>query len=235
MRTLHLCSFQFKDQDIRVVGSELDGGTSISGVSDPTQTDGGGRWQADFANGSFGGRSGDRRDLTLAWRAINAGLSGGQAAVVRFCDRWHQPIGQYGTVPHSDGSPFNDGSEYVASGASAVVLAVGNGQVGGLNATIIDIALTAGRPLVGGERFTHVHPLWLERAYEIASVEDVDGGKRIKVQPPIRGGIAVGDALDFDDVRCIMHRSSAPTNALNLGVFSTASISFVEDMRDRGE
>lgn len=233
MRTLHLCSFQFASQDIRVVNSEVDGGTSLSGISDPVQTDGGGYWQADFNDASFGGRQDDRRALTLAWRAINAGLSGGARNVVQFCDRHHQPINSASAVPHSDDTPFSDDSEYVGSGAFANVLAVVNGDVGGggLNATILDISITSERPLIGGERFTHVHPTWLERAYEVSSIETIDGGLRITFQPPIRGGIEVGDALDFDDVRCVMRRASAPSNALAMGLFSSASIQFVEDMR----
>lgn len=231
LRVLHLCQYHFKDQDIRVVGSETDGGTSLSGISDVIQSDGGGYWQADFSNANFGGR-GERRDETLSWRAMNAGLSGGIRAVVQFCDRWNQPVGPRHAVPHGDDAPFSDDSLYDSGGASATVLAVVNGQTAGLNATILDIAITSEKPLIGGERFTYIHPTWLERCAEISSVEDIAGGKRIKFIPPIRGGILVGDVLDFDNPRCTMRRSSAPTNALNMGLFGSASISFVEDMSD---
>lgn len=232
LRTLHLCQFQFRSQDIRVVGSEVDGGTSLSGISEPIQNDGGGYWQADFSDGSFGGAQTARRADTLAWRALNAGLSGGQRAIVLYCDRHHQPVFALATVPHSDDTPFDDGSEYASSGATSTVIAVVNGQTGGLNCTILDIEITSERTLLAGEKFTHVHPTWLDRAYEIASVEDIDGGKRIKFQPPIRGGIEVGDPLDFDEVRCVMRRASQPTNAIAGGLYSTASIQMVEDMRN---
>lgn len=232
LRTLHLCAFQFKDADLRVVAAELDGGTAINGTSEVIQTDGGGYWQADYTNGSFGGRQSDRRDLTLAWRAINAGLTGGTPAIVRFCDIHHQPVIAGLSVPHSDDTPFSDDAEYASEGADATVLAVVNGQAGGLNCTILDIDFAGGKPLIGGERFTHVHPTWDARAYEISDVTDIEGGQRIKFIPPIRGGILVGDPLDFTDVRCIMRRASPATNALNLGLYSTASISFVEYMVD---
>lgn len=233
LRILHLCQFHFETQDIRVVGSEVDGGTSLSGITDVVQTDGGGYWQADFGDADFGGRDEGERAETLAWRALNAGLAGGQAAVVRFCDRWHQPVGDLATVPHSDDASFSDESLYASAGATARVLAVVNGQLGGLNATILDIALASERPLIGGERFSYTGANgWGARAAEIASIEDIPGGKRITFQPPIRGGIAVGDPLDFDDPRCVMRRTSAPINALSMGLWSSASISFVEDMRD---
>lgn len=232
LRVLHLCTFHFSEQDIRVVGSEVDGGTSLSGIQDVVETSGGGYWQGDWSDADFGGRSEDERAETLAWRAINAGLTGGRRVVVPFCDRWHQPVLDRVTVPHSDETPFSDGSEYISDGAASTVLAVVNGQTGGLNCTILDIAITSERALIGGERFTHVHPTWLERAYEIGSVEDITGGKRISFHPPIRGGINVGDALDFDDPRCVMRRASEPTNALSMGLWSSASITMVEDMRD---
>lgn len=232
LRVLHLCQFHFENQDVRVIGSEVDGGTSLSGIKDVVETSGGGYWQGDWSDADFGGRSDDERAETLAWRAVNAGLGGGRRVVVPFCDRWHQPVLDRVTVPHSDGTPFSDGSEYDSGGASSTVLAVVNGQAGGLNCTILDIAITSERALMGGERFTHVHPTWLERAYEIGSVEDIAGGKRISFHPPIRGGIEAGDPLDFDDPRCVMRRVSDPTNALSMGLYSSASITMVEDMRD---
>jgi hypothetical protein len=232
LRVLHLCQFHFSEQDIRVVGSEVDGGTSLSGIQDVVETSGGGYWQGDWGEADFGGRSEDERAETLAWRAANAGLAGGRRVIVPFCDRWHQPVLDRVTVPHSDGTPFSDGSEYISDGASSTVLAVVNGQTGGLNCTILDIAITSERALIGGERFTHIHSTWRERAYEIGTVEDITGGKRISFHPPIRGGIAVGDVLDFDNPRCVMRRSSEPTNALSMGIWSSASITMVEDMRD---
>ena len=80
-------------------------------------------------------------------------------------------------------------------------------------------------------RLTYVHPVWGERCAEIISVDTVTGGKRVKFQPPIRGGIKVGDALDFNNPRCRMVRASQATNALNMGLWATASLTMVEDMR----
>lgn len=231
LRYLHLCQFQFADQDIRIVGTELDGGTSLSGISEPIQIDGGGYWQADFSNADFGGRDDDDRAATLAWRAINAGLGGGQQVVVLFCDRHHQPVGEPITVPHSDDTPFSDDTEYLSLQVSAVVSAVMNGQTDGLNCTQIRIVYDGPKPLIGGERFTHVHPEWGERCYEIASATPIANGYELTFSPPIRGGIQFGDPLDFENPRCVMRRSSAPTNALNMGLWSSASITFVEDMR----
>jgi hypothetical protein len=218
---IHICQFHPKDQDIRVAGTEVDGGSSLSGISQPTQTDGGGYWMADFTNLSFGGRSEKDRADSLAWRAANAQFQGGGRAIVPFCDRWHQPV--TGLVGHG---PFTD-----SDGASASVRGVVNGEAGGLNCTILDISFVGEKPLLGGERFTHVHATWRDRCYEIGTAVEIGGGYRLTFLPGIRGGIAVGDALDFTNPRCVMRRISQPSNALSQGLFGSGSLQLVEDMR----
>ena len=234
LRVFHPCQFHFGDQDIRVDGSTVSGGTSLSGFEDVIRTDGGGFWRADFTGADFGDRDDEGRAETLAWRAANAGMQGGSVAVdVVFCDRLHQPVRDANRVPHSDDTPFSDASLYRSAGAEAVLVAVVNGQAGGLRATVLDIRITSERALIGGERFTYqARSDWGTRAAEIYDVEDRGGGvTRITFQPPIRGGIAAGDSLDFDDIRCRMRRVSAPSNALSMGAFSSGDISFQEDMR----
>ena len=234
LRVFHPCQFNFEAQDIRVDGSTISGGTSLSGFEDVIRTDGGGFWRADFTGSDFGDRDDNGRAETLAWRALNAGMQGGAVAVdVEFCDRLHQPVYDAVRVPHSDGTPFSDDSLYRSAGAECTVASVINGQAGGLRATILDIRLTSERALLGGERFSYEgRNGWGMRAAEIYSLEDRGGGvTRITFQPPIRGGIAAGDLLDFDSVRCRMRRTSAPSNALSMGAFSSGNLSFQEDRR----
>lgn len=233
-RVFHPCQFNFGDDDIRVVGSTVSGGTSLSGIEDTTETTGGGYWRADFSGADFGDRTDQGRAETLAWRAINGGMIGGSVPViVQFCDRWHQPVGDAARVPHSDGTPFSDDSLYIGSGASATIAAVVNGQAGGNRCTVLDIRFAGQKPLIGGERFSYIGANgWGDRAAEIYSIEDRGGGvTRVTFQPPIRGGIAAGDTLDFDNIRCRMRRTSEASNALSQGIFGSGSLSFVEDMR----
>lgn len=224
LRVFHPCQFSFADQDIRVDVTTTSGGVSLSGYEDVIGTGGGGIWRADFSGADFGDRDDEGRAETLAWRASNAAMQGGSVAVdVQFCDRLHQPINDAFTVP---------GTTYATKGASAMVTRVVNGQVGGNRATILDITIVSERPLIGGERFSYQGANgWGWRAAEIFDVSGTNGAFRIAISPPIRGGIKAGDALDFDDVRCQMRRTSAASNPLNMGVFSSASISFQEDMR----
>jgi hypothetical protein len=214
----HPCRYNFDDQDIRRVGSVTSGGTSLSGIDDPIETDGGGFWQADFTNGDT-----SERDDTLAWRAINAALDNGATAViVEFCDRLHTPNGGEMGVA---GSPdqFGDGRSFTGPGVVASAVAPAN-----LRATSLGISIASERELIGGERFTIVHPTWGERVYELTGAPS---GSTIKFRPPLREAVTTGTALDFDNPRCKMRRVSDPTNALSIGRYGSCSISFVEDMR----
>lgn len=233
LRVFHPCQFNFADQDIRVDVTTTSGGVSLSGYEDVIGTGGGGIWRADLTNADFGDRDDEGRAATLAWRAINAAMQGGSVAVdLIFCDALHQPVTGSSRVPHSDQTPFGDDALYRSSGASGTVLAVVNGQTGGNRATILDIALTSACPLLGGERFSYQGANgWGSRAAEIFSIEPISGGYRVAISPPIRGGIKAGDALDFDNIRCQMRRTSPASNPLNMGAFSSGSISFQEDMR----
>jgi len=233
LRTVHLCKFGFKTSDLIVAGSEVDGGTSLAGYSDVVETSGGGYWQWTLSNASFGGRQADRRDVQVFWDMLDGLMLGGSVAAFVFCDRHLQPIGPIQTVPHSDGTPFSDGSEYLSGQASAKVLAVNNGQAGGLNCTSLDIAFVASRQISGKFSYEGANG-WGIRAAKPTSVETIDGGLRITFVPPIRGGIAVGDPLDFDNPRCRMRRVSAPTNARDMlaQTTSVSSLVLVEDMRD---
>jgi hypothetical protein len=232
LRLFDPCPFNFSDATPTVGGSTVSGGTSLSGYEDVIRVDGGGFWTVTCNNGDFGDRDEAGRAVVMAWKALMAGMAGGSVAIIyAFHGRLHQPVLDSYRSPHSDDTSFSDDSLYVTPGAASTVLAVVNGQIGGNRATILDIAITSERSLIGGERFSYIGANgWGERAAEIASVEDINGGKRITFQPPIRGGIAVGDPLDFDNVRCRMRRTSL-TEQLADGVFMSATVSFQEDMR----
>jgi len=214
----HPCQFAFDDQDIRREGLTSSGGTSLSGYEDVIRTDGGGFIVAEFSNGETW-----ERQYTLAWRAITEAMDGGaNPVIVHFCDRLHQPVGDRVDVPHSDDTPFSDGSLYQSSGASGATLAPA-----ALRATTLRMAIVSQLPLIAGEWFTVVHPNWGERAYRVINID----GDTIQFRPPLREAIDTGTYLDFDDPRCRMRLSGAPSNPTNIGRFQTVTARFVEDMR----
>lgn len=219
MRTLHPCLFNFQDQNIRRVGSTIDGGTSLSGIRDDIETTGGGYWRADFNNGRT--RS---REQGLAWRAIVDGLDNGAGSiVVLFCERLFQPVDDVVSVPHSDGTPFSDGTEYETGRAAYTAAAAP------LRSTLLTISGTSEKQLIGGEIFSIRHPNWGWRAYRIISID----GNQVTIRPPLREAIEDATALEFDKPRCQM--CAAPDaeigNPTNLGRYTVCNLALVEDMR----
>jgi hypothetical protein len=219
MRTFHPCSFQFKSTNIRRVGSVTDGGTSLSGISDKIESDGGGYLQADFTNGTTRTKAQGN-----AWRAITDGLGGGATAIiVMLCaERLFQPVGAMASVPHSDSTPFDDGSLYSSGGADYTATAPA-----ALRATSMTIAGTSELPLIGGELFSILHETWGWRAYRINAID----GATINFLPPLREAIAADTQLEFDTPRCQMRLAQATENPTEMGRFTACSASFVEDMR----
>ena len=217
LRTFHPCAFNFRTTNTRRVGNVTDGGTSLSGFQDDIESDGGGRWQADFTNGSTRDKAAGN-----AWRAITD-FDGGEAIIVLLCsERLFQPVGAMATVPHSDSTPFGDDSEYESGGGSYTAAADA-----ALRATSLLISGTSELPLIGGELFSILHENWGWRAYRIHSVD----GANITFRPPLREAITAGTSLEFDTPRCQMKRLAAVDNTLDMGRLGSCSISFGEDMR----
>ena len=218
LRIFHPCAFGFRTTDIRRVGNVVDGGTSLSGFQDEIETTGGGHLQADFTNGFT------RDKLTgNAWRAL-ADMDGDEAVVVMLCaERLFQPVGAFASVPHSDATPFSDGSEYDSGSSGTYVLASG----AALRATTMSLSTGQAAALIGGEIFSIEHPNWGWRAYRVRSV----AGDTITFRTPLREAVTAGTALEFDRPRCQMRKISTTSNATEFGKFGQCAISFGEDMR----
>lgn len=215
----HPCAFDFQDIDLRRVGNVTSGGTSLSGIDDPIETDGGGFWRLDLTNGETLSRKGG-----LAWRALTEGMDNGSTAViVLLCsERLFQPVGDVVTVDHSDGTPFDDDTPYTSSGADYTAAADA-----ALRATTMTIAGASELPLIGGELFSIEHPSWGWRIYRIIRIDD----DLITFRPPLREAVAAETVLEFDTPRCQMRMASIASNPTNMGRFTACSLSMVEDMR----
>lgn len=214
--------FGFDDWDFRIEGMALSPGPSLSGIEEPIRTDGGGYVAADFANGVL-----NKRESVLAWRAVTTAMDGGVNPVtVILCDRRHQPVvGLPGGVPHSDLTPFSDGSLYTTKGASGEVQAAA-----ALRAVELVGQLITQRPLIGGEWFSILHPTWGHRAYNIMGLYPEGSNTRLVFRPPLREALTAGTAIELDTPRCRMRRVGKPSNPVK-GRIGAANISFVEDMR----
>jgi len=211
--------FGFLEQEIDLERQTLKGGTALNGEQDVTSTDGGGRVFAEFANGSL-----VDRDKTMAWRALLGVLEEGVTRiVVPFCDIRHQPYGGRHRVPHSDGTPFSDGTLYVGGGPIATAAAAA-----ALRATSLRLNITLAQPLLGGEWFTVVHPTKGERAYKVRGVDgQTAAAATVRFVPPLREAVPAGTTIDFRDPRCLMVQDGRASSRKS-GRLTPAAIRFVE-------
>lgn len=211
--------FAFDDQEVDIERRRLTGGTSLSGEEDEIQIDGGGRVFADFANGPL-----LEREVTLTWRAVKTLLDEGAVFIVPFCDKLHQPYGNEHLVPHSDGTPFSDDTEFEGGGPRASLAAPA-----ALRATTVQIFKEFDPLLIGGEWFSINHPGKGWRAYRIATVEaQGETTATIGFRPPLREAAEEGAEIDFANPRCLMKQQGATSTRTEIGRYGEAAIRFVE-------
>ena len=173
----------------RLQGVTISGGFTVSGGTRMMRTDGGGLWVGEQTFLLH-----DRERIKAA-RAIEASLDGGVGQIVAWSfEDPFAPLGlALGSVPHSDGTPFGDGSEYASVPHGAVTTASAT-----LRATSLSITMISG-VIQGGERFSIVHPVKGWRRYTISRVE----GGVITIRPPLREAIGIGTELNFLRVGCV--------------------------------
>lgn len=220
-RTFHPCAFHFKTTNIRRVGNILDGGSSIDGTSNETETDGGGYLLADFSDGFT-----NTKQTGNAWRALTD-MDAGEKVIVMLCaERRFQPVGAVQKVTHDDSTPFDDGTLYTSPGAQYETTADA-----ALRATSLTISGASELALIGGELFSIQHPNWGWRAYRVRSVDPQDDGLiLITFRTPLREAVTAGTPLEFDTPRCQMALAAKVDNTTDLGRTGTCAISFKEDM-----
>lgn len=175
----------------RLTGVNISGGFTTGGTTRVSKTDGGGLWVGEqtflFTE----------REQIKAARAIEASLDGGVGQIVAWS--FEEPFAPAGlsleSVPHSDGTPFGDGSEYLTAPHGATTTASAD-----LRATSLAITMISG-VIQGGENFSIDHPVKGMRRYRVASVSG--DGTEISIRPPLREAIPTGTALNFLRVGCL--------------------------------
>lgn len=158
-----------------------------------------------------------------AWRAIEAQAEGRtNALIVPTYDRptLTPKVDLETRVPHSDGTPFDDGAEYYSSGQEIRV---------GANAAAWDTQLTVNK-ISGGRIDAGQHFSIGERLYR---VKYVISQQTIRIWPPLRAAISVGDLMEFAQPVCKVRLASdgAMNAPLTLSRFGVGNVSFIEDLR----
>jgi len=202
----------------------LAGPSSVSGVAQVVASDAG-IWKATYSNLIINTR---KREPVLAMRAISALLEGRVHPILVPMCRGYQPYapewkGLYDPVPHSDDSPFSDGSEYQSSVIDVTLAS--NIPVRG---TTANIAIHVAHEIQPGQHFSIG-----ERLYRIRTIEHTgEGAVTITFRPPAREAATIGTRLEFDFPVCRMRLASDNEMdlALDYGRWSFPSVNFIEDV-----
>lgn len=215
------CFFGIYAKDVDIEMAKMSGGVALNGEEDVIASDGGGRWYAEMGDIAL-----TSRNKIMAWRAFKAATGGGvDRFIFPICDARHQPTNGRSQVPHSDGTSFSDDSLYSQGDCAAELTADA-----ALRATTISISMALGKPLIGGERFTIVHPAMRERAYSVGRIlAQTDTSATIQFHPPLREAAPAGTAVDFNNPRFVAGIDGAMRAPLANPRFASGAVRFVED------
>lgn len=220
----------FKPATVKVGVSArvMDGGVALNGDQDVIESDGGGRWSAEFSGISINDRNIERH-----WRQWSSYLRGGARIVavpcltIRTAPRPHAG-GAFMRTPelYKDDPLFPTvvryASPYIAANAASALV------VGGVQMVI---TISQGARLEGGEVFSINH-----RAYVVERVLSRSGqSATVIINPPARAAIANGASLNFEwptfQGRLVVGQDLSASMEFKYG---TVSFSFIEDFSDAG-
>ncbi|MCP8895353.1 hypothetical protein KYK29_10445 [Shinella daejeonensis] len=202
------------------------GGRVIGGAKPAYRTDLG-HWRIDLENVAV-----SSPEQRRAWDAISTylgGSSGRIAVPIWTLDSapyanaecgWEEDI----LVPHSDGTPFSDGTLYMQSPISIV-----SQGVAAVGATVVSVRVINAGPDLAGTRFSYNHA-----AYKVGQVLDVAGDVwTVRITPSIAAIIPDGVDLEFHRPTCVCNLVSdtGMRRGMRHDGVEFLSVSFIEDVR----
>lgn len=166
----------------------LAGPSSVSGIGQVVASDAG-LWKV---------RLGDilvhNSQERLAFRAISTLLEGRLNPILIPLCRGDQPVpegaveaGLYGTVPHDDGTPFDDGTEYAGT-----VIDVVAASAAAVRAVSMTVTVNYAGDIQSGQHFSISERLYRVRTFDPDTNE-------LTFRPPLREAVEIGDRLEFDN------------------------------------
>lgn len=211
--------FRPADVSASIAHRVISGGETLSGIEDVIATDGGGRWMI-----SYSGITLDEPDLIRAWSAWQGHLAGGvNECLVPLLSVVTAPRPSLGHHPMQPSDILTDDAlfpTYLRFSSPHIVASVG--AAAALRATELQINVTQGSPVKGGEKFSLG-----TRAYRI--IRKVYGN-RFLIEPPLREAVSIGTAVNFDwpSVKCRLVPGEGVEPLISFDRMGEASISFVE-------
>lgn len=216
-----------------IMPTVISGGTSISGDETVIQTDGGGRWRIEYSDIDI-----DDPELERLWDQWVSYLRGGSRAVlvplisIRTAPRPY--VGGDDTDP-SDLDWDDDAFPTFVRFASPHIVA-NLVYYAPLRATTLTIDVKQGSRLRGGEKFSVDGRAYLiERVISRGDITPGDGQRAVcAISPPLRKEIINPAPLNFEWplVQCRAELGQSLIPDMEMGMYSTVAISFVEDFSD---
>lgn len=199
-----LCLFPAKEPRWFLKANAIDGGVSTAGFPARARTDGGGYWVCEMRGIDL--VTPQQIRSARAWEVM---LDGGfNTVLVPTFEPQFAPTPPGMSLPapvdHAGGVPFSSGVGYVGGviDASAAGSAV-------RRATAMDIRMTVGSALLGGEVFSIDHPTWGSRRYVVGQVGEATGDVYpTEFRPPLREDVPEDAALNFDTPGCVMRQTN---------------------------
>lgn len=219
-----------------IVGAAIEGGRSLSGITNAGNIAGGGLVTIKYGNVQLRYRNGAPLRY---WSQLGAILNGGiRSILVPFLiDKWAPVLDGFQTpirTHFSDGTPFANGAaRFAQASGSTVSSLIADGAIGAGTVTM----LLGSRALTGGEWFEIAHPApTMSRAYcvtEVDSATDNGDGTMtfvVGIRPTLRAFVPAGTSPIFDRPKCLMRL--APGTVISAEVSSlwkaTPDVTFIE-------
>jgi hypothetical protein len=208
-------TLKFREYTLDLIGNVISGAVSDLGQQQVVNTTGGGYWR--LALNGFILR---RPEQLRAWRRVQIASQGGVVPFnISLCELRLAPRG---AVPHSDGTPFSDGSFYFSGLATQCEFAAD----AALRATTATVSFGPGQRPVGGELFSVEYGT---DHHELHMVTDVDDDV-LTFYPPLRAAHVIGENIEFSHPTMTVRLSAVDAMSLTIqhGRFAQPSASLVE-------
>lgn len=209
--------FYFQGFDPGTEQRTLSGGTSLAGITDVVQTDGGGVVTVQLEDPDLGDA-----DMARAWEAWAA--RGIKPFIFCLTDAKHQGFGEIttpiGGIPWWEEEDFADTEPHATLTANAALRAT----------TInVDVSKLSG-PVNAGIWISIDHATWRHRAYRIEEVLSDNGQiASLLLEMPLREETLTGEPVEFYDPKCVMRREGDMRAPRTLGWAGAQGVRFVED------
>jgi hypothetical protein len=211
--TLDICILTPAEITLDIVGSAVEGGRSLSGVTQSVDYSGGG-----FVAATYGGINLFTAAQAKAWNQLAGCLNGS----VRTVDvpLWADIVAARNSAGLAAGAPGGLANPTLAAAA--------------LGATTVTATGPAGLVIAGGEWFSISHPGATDkRAYRVWKSVAAGAAFTLSIMPPLRAAITAGITANFWRPVCKMRLPAGETMAWQFrapGATSELSVNFVEAM-----